>query len=148
MKSLPLVRLLYVLAAAYDGLLGLAFLAAGPALYAACRITPPNHWGYVDFGAGVLVVFGILFLQVAANPVRNRILIPYGMLLKACYVGTVAWHDLHGGIPGLWVAFAVADLVFLLLFAWSLGIIRGLGADEGAAPVPASTPASGPRTGP
>jgi hypothetical protein len=120
MKPPTPVRALYLIAAAYDGLLGLAFLLAGPSVFEAAGITPPNHWGYVHFGAGVLVIFGYMFLRIALDPVAGRNLIPYGILLKACYVGTVCWHEWHGGIPRLWLYFAVADFAFLLLFVWSL----------------------------
>ncbi|HWA24261.1 MAG TPA: hypothetical protein VG734_01205 [Lacunisphaera sp.] len=120
MKSLRTIRLLYLVAAAYDGLLGMAFLAAGPAIYAAAGITPPNHWGYIHFAAGILAIFGLMFLMIALRPVENRNLVPYGIMLKVCYVGTVAWHWYNGGVPDLWKYFAVADVAFALLFFWSL----------------------------
>lgn len=113
------IRTLYGIAAAYDGLLGLAFLAAGPALFDLTGITPPNHWGYVHFAAGLLIVFGLMFRQIASNPARYRVLIPYGILLKVTYVGTVAWHWLGEGLPDIWKVFAGADLVFLILFVAS-----------------------------
>ncbi|MEI6035601.1 MAG: hypothetical protein WCS65_15145 [Verrucomicrobiae bacterium] len=119
MKSLLPVRILYFLAAAYDGLLGLVFLAAAPGVFALVGIAPPNHWGYVHFAAGTLVIFAIMFLRIALKPIENRNLVDYGVLLKACYVLTVLWHEFHGGIPTVWKYFAVADLVFLALFLWS-----------------------------
>jgi hypothetical protein len=120
MKSLQPIRALFTIAAAYDGLLGLAFIAAAPEIYAWAGITPPNHWGYIHFAAGMLVIFGYMFLEIARRPVENRNLVPYGILLKICYVATVAWHWSHGGIPDLWKYFALADAVFGVLFAWSL----------------------------
>jgi len=124
MKNLSSVRLLYAVAAAYDGLLGLAFLAAGPRIYAACAIPEPNHWGYVHFAAGILVIFGYMFLRISLQPVENRNLVPYGVLLKACYVATVIWYTVHGGIPPLWKWFAGADTLFALGFIWSLGVLN------------------------
>ena len=102
MKSLQPIRALYGVAAAYDGLLGLAFIVAAPQIYAWVGITPPNHWGYIHFAAGMLVIFGYMFLEIARRPVENRNLVPYGILLKFCYIATVAWHWSHGGIPDLW----------------------------------------------
>jgi hypothetical protein len=128
MKSLASVRVLYLVAAAYDGLLGLAFLAAGPAIFAQAGITPPNHWGYVHFSAGILVIFGYLFLNIALRPVENRNLVIYGILLKVCYIATVSWYAVNGGVPTLWLYFAVADVVFLVLFIWSKGRLSGAGA--------------------
>ena len=121
MNSLLAVRILYVIAALYDGLLGLIFLVAAPAVYNWSGITPPNHWGYVHFSAGTLAIFGYMFLAIARRPIENRNLVPYGMLLKVCYVLTVTWHELHGGVPMMWIYFAVADTVFLALFCWSQG---------------------------
>ena len=72
MKSLLPVRLLYAIAALYDGLLGLAFIVAAPQIFQLVAITPPNHWGYVHFAAGLLVIFGFMFLQIALRPVENR----------------------------------------------------------------------------
>jgi len=119
MKSLLPIRILYSLSAAYDGLLGLAFIFAAPQIFNLAGITSPNHWGYVHFAAGTLVIFGWMFLRIALRPVENRNLVIYGVLLKACYVATVLWHAFHDGIPMLWKEFAAADLVFLVLFLWS-----------------------------
>ena len=119
MKSLLPIRILFFISSAYDGLLGLAFIFAAPAVFRLAGITPPNHWGYVHFAAGTLVIFAWMFLQIALWPVENRGLVIYSMLLKACYVATVAWHGFHGGIPVLWKWFAVADFAFLALFLWS-----------------------------
>lgn len=126
MTSLRPLRLLYGVAAAYDGLLGVAFLVAAPQIYAWVGITPPNHWGYIHFAAGILAIFGYMFLEIARRPVENRNLVPYGILLKICYVATVAWHWYHGGIPAMWKYFAVADTVFAILFVWSLGQLASL----------------------
>jgi hypothetical protein len=124
MKSFLPVRLLYFVAAAYDGLIGLVFLLDAPEVFRRAEITPPNHWGYVHFGAGVLVIFGYMFLRIALDPVENRNLITYGILLKICFVGTVAWHAFHGGIPPLWIRFAWADTAFAFLFIWSMWALR------------------------
>ena len=124
MKSLLSIRILYVVASAYDGLLGLAFLVAAPRIFALAGITPPNHWGCVHFAAGMLVIFGCMFLRIALKPLENQNLVIYGVLLKACYVLTVLWHEFHGGVPMMWKYFAVADLVFLVLFLWSRSRLR------------------------
>lgn len=125
MNTQAWTRLLFYIAAAYDGLLGLVFLLAGPRIFAATGITPPNHWGYVDFSAGILVLFGILFLQVAKDPVKNLNLIPYGILLKVCYVGTVTGHWWFGeGLPNMWKLFAAADTLFAVLFVLSMRALR------------------------
>ncbi|MBN2170879.1 MAG: hypothetical protein JW819_06130 [Candidatus Krumholzibacteriota bacterium] len=113
------VRVLFVIAAVYDGVLGLVFLVAPAAMFRWFGVTPPNHYGYVQFPALLLIVFGLLFAAVARNPVRNRNLIPYGVMLKIAYCGTVFAYWLSQGIPGMWKPFAIADLAFLVLFLWA-----------------------------
>ena len=43
----------------------------------------------------------------------------YGIGLKVSYCGVVFWHWFTAGIPSMWKPFAVADLVFLVLFVWA-----------------------------
>jgi hypothetical protein len=124
MKSLTPIRVLFAFAGLWDGLLGLAFLVAGPSIYRLAHITPPNHWGYIHFPAGLLVIFGLMFLAVAWRPVENRNLIIYGVLFKLCYSGVVAWHWFHGGIPVMWTYFAWADTAMAVLFVWSMRVLR------------------------
>ena len=119
MKGRTGIAAFYVLAGLYDGILGLVFLFGWEPIFRHFAVAPPNHPGYVQFPALLLIVFSLMFFAVARDPVRNRVLIPYGVLLKAAYCGTVFWHWAAGGIPGMWKPFAWADLVFGILFAWS-----------------------------
>jgi hypothetical protein len=90
-------------------------------------VTPPNHVGYVQFPAALLVIFGIMFAVVARRPRENRNLIPYGILLKVSYCGVAGYHWLASGIPSLWKPFVAIDLLFLVLF---LLAYRSLGQGE------------------
>ena len=118
------IAALFWLAAAYDGLLGLVFLAWPGAPFEHFRVAPPNHPAYVQFPAALLIVFGIMFVMVARRPEANRNLIPYGVLLKVSYCGVAFWYWIRQGIPDMWKPFALADLVFLALF---LAAYRRLG---------------------
>ena len=119
MKDDRLVSSLFTVAGLYDGLLGAAFLVAPAALFGRFGVTPPNHFGYVQFPAALLVVFAIMFFAVAFNPRANRNLIPYGILLKVSYCGVAFCYWLAEGIPSMWKPFAVADLAFIALFFWA-----------------------------
>jgi hypothetical protein len=125
MDRLPMIRGLFAVAGLYDGLLGLAFVVAGPALFLRLGIAPPNHWGYVHFTALLLIVFGIMFFAVARDPVQNRNLIPYGAMLKLCYSGTVFYHWWAGNLATAWKPFAFIDLFFLVLFLWAYRFLHG-----------------------
>ena len=131
MRRKPAITLLFGVAAAYDGILGVAFLIAAPALFEWLGVTPPNHYGYVHFPAALLIIFGLIFLSITREPVARRHLIPYGMLLKVSYCSVVFYHWIAAGIPDIWKPFAWADLVFLVLFIWAY---RYLGRDPGTDP--------------
>ena len=119
MRGMPWIRTLFVIAAVYDGLLGLIFAIAPWWVFRTTQVTPPNHWGYVRFPAALLILFGLMFLAIAADPRRNRNLIPYGIGLKIAYCIVVFGYWFTSGIPGMWKPFAIADLVMAVLFAWS-----------------------------
>lgn len=110
---------LYVVAALYDCVLGLAFLFFPMAIFAFYGVEPPNHAAYVQFPALLLLIFAALFMRIASNPARNHELIPYGIALKISYSGLAFWHASTTGIPSMWIPWAWADLVFLILFVIS-----------------------------
>jgi hypothetical protein len=120
---------LFVVAAFYDGILGLLFLVAAGQVFDWFGVTPPNHFAYVQFPAALLIVFALMFLVIAWNPVQNRNLIPYGILLKVSYCSIAFYHWFSAGIPGMWKPFALFDLIFMILFGWAyltLGDFREL----------------------
>ena len=119
MKKHTNISALFYLSALYDGILGIAFLVAAPAIFTWSGVTPPNHWGYVQFPGALLIVFALMFLAVARQPVTNRGLIVYGMLLKVSYCGIVFYYWAVSGLPDIWKPWAIADLVFLALFVWA-----------------------------
>jgi hypothetical protein len=114
------IRVVFSVSAIYDGALGVAFLLFGSVMFRTFGVTPPNHMGYVQFPAILLVVFAVMFLQIARDPAGHRNLMLYGAALKAAYSGVVFWYQVKEGIPSFWIPWAWADLVFLLLFllAW------------------------------
>ncbi len=107
---------LFLIAAIYDGLIGLIFLFFWRVLFDRMHITPPNHAGYVQFSALLLVIFSWMFLRIARNPDANRTLIDFGIALKVAYSGIVFFYQLSTGVPAMWVWFAWFDVIFLILF--------------------------------
>ena len=104
----------------YDGVLGVVFLFFGMQMFDLFGVTRPNHVGYIQFPALLLIVFGIMFLNIARDPKKFRSMIWYGMGLKASYFGVVFYHLMGEGLPSMWVPFAVIDVVFFVLMfaAW------------------------------
>ena len=125
-----LIKLLFIIAALYDGILGVAFLCASDHVFKAYGTTPPNHPGYAQFPAALLLIFAIMFVIIARDPVSGRRLIPYGIMLKIAYCGVVFLHWFDGGIPVMWKPFAIFDLMFLVLFALAFAALGKPSAEE------------------
>jgi uncharacterized membrane protein YjfL (UPF0719 family) len=107
---------LFYVAALYDGLLGLLFVLFWSWAFDCFHITRPNHAGYVQFPGLLLIIFALMFLRIARDPDENRGLIDFGIALKVAYSGIVFRYALTTGIPSMWIWFACADVVFLVLF--------------------------------
>jgi hypothetical protein len=127
MKTAIRIPLLFALAALYDGLLGVLFLAAPGYPFEFFGVTPPNHLGYVQFPAALLLIFALMFVKIAVDPVRNYDLIVYGILLKVAYCAVSGWHWLNGDIPGMWKPFTVIDAAMGILFVWAYVILHATG---------------------
>jgi len=130
MKGKPATTLLFGVAAAYDGILGLSLLFAMRSVLGGFGVALPNHAGYLQFPAALMLVFALMFVQIARDPHRNRALIPYGIGLKVSYCAVAFFHWLTGELPSVWKALAVIDLVFLPLMLWAYSDL----AKEGSRP--------------
>ena len=123
MKKLRSISVFYIIAALYDGILGILFIVAAPKLFELAQVTPPNHFGYIHFPAALLIVFALMFCAIAKNPFKNRNLIPYGILLKLSYSATVCFYWFTSGIPHIWKPFAIIDIAFMIIFLVTYSIL-------------------------
>jgi hypothetical protein len=117
--NINLVKGLFVIAALYDGILGLLFLLFPGLAFQIFEVVPPNHMAYVQFPAILLLIFAAMFYRTSRDPVANRFIMLYGVALKVGYCGLVFYYMLTTGVPAMWVPWAWADLVFLVLFLMS-----------------------------
>lgn len=115
--------------AVYDGVLGALFLFAPAALFEAFSVTPPNHFGYVQFPAMILILFAIMFVQMACKPESLKLLLPYGAGLKLSYIAITGYHWISTNVPVIWKPFVIIDLLFLICFAY---VLMGLRAEREA----------------
>jgi hypothetical protein len=106
----------FFLAGLYDCLIGLTFLVAGSQLFKQFNVPAPNHWGYIQFGSLMLMIFGLMFFSIAFRPIQNRNLIPFGILLKLSYISLTTYYWATSGLPGLFQPFVLIDAVMLVLF--------------------------------
>jgi len=122
------IKSIFMISGLYDGIVGVTFLFAAPEIFAKAGVTPPNHFGYIQFSALLLIIFGAMFVRISTDPVRWRELIWYGVGLKVSYSGVVFYHLAGQGLPFLWVPFAILDVVFLAVFLVCLRRLKSLAA--------------------
>ena len=114
------IRVLFLAAALYDCLLGLAVLLFPIQIFAYFQVPLPNHMAYLRFPALLLLVFAAMFFRIAQDPVGRRELILYGCGLKLSYCAVVFWYHVRYGVPTMWLPWAWADVLFLVLFVVAL----------------------------
>lgn len=124
--NIKAIKAIFYVGALYDAVFGVMGILTPNLAFEMFDVVPPNHVGYVQFPAILLLIFAAMFYQVARNPIANRGLMLYGVALKAGYSGLVFYYLLTTGVPDMWVPFAWADLVFLVLFVLSW---RAMGSD-------------------
>jgi hypothetical protein len=111
-----LIKALFYLSAAYDGALGLLFIFAPALAFDYFHVALPNHFGYVQFPAALLLIFAVMFLEIARHPHESRNLIPYCILLKVAYCGVTGAYWFKDALPDMWKIFFVCDFIFAILY--------------------------------
>ena len=110
-------RTLFVVAAAYDLVLGIAFFFAYGPIFTTLAIPIPPNTSYIHITAAFVFVQGVGYWLVARDLARNHDLVRLGVIYKGIYVA-VAVYELALGqlISDVFLWFAAFDFVFLLLF--------------------------------
>ncbi|MFT5330526.1 MAG: hypothetical protein ACI9TB_002190 [Parasphingorhabdus sp.] len=115
------VRIIFALAAAWG------FLAVVPGLFAESGPRPEYYYGFL----GLALVFQLIFILIAIDPVRYRPLIPIAVLEKLAFFLPVTILYLQGRVAMGAVFFGgMVDGLLMLLFvlAWFLSRKPGQGA--------------------
>ena len=100
-------------------------------------MTPPNHLGYMQFPAALLIIFASMFVAVAWRPGRNANLILYGIRLKAAYCATVLATG-RRGCRRSGSRSRECDLLWILVLGWAWRVLRpGLSERAGCSRAPA-----------
>jgi hypothetical protein len=121
-------RSLFLIAAAYDVLLGITFTFFPAQAFDALGIREklPAFGGYLTLLGAFVLVIGVAYFLIARGDLRrNADLILVGTLYKLAYSGTAFYYWSQGNLPHIAFAalFGVADAVFFVLMAecyWSL----------------------------
>lgn len=110
-------RGLFLVAAIYDGVLGIAFTFFHGVLFEMLDLTPPGG-GYIPLLGAFLFVIGVAYYLIwRGDLARNRDMIFVGTLYKLAYASVAFVFWALGDIPHVVFAglFGVADLVFFVL---------------------------------
>jgi uncharacterized membrane protein len=120
-RSLAGWRLLFLVAALYDMVLGAVFFFAYEPLFEWLPMPLPPHVAYIQLSAVFVFVQGLSYLLVAQRPLANLGLVRVGIAYKAGYAGLALYYLATDQIPAMFFAwFGLFDLAFLVAFAWFL----------------------------
>lgn len=119
--NLNRIKLIFAIAGIYDFVIGGAVLFFHRSLFELFNAPPVGHPSYAQFPSLLVVIFGAMLFQVSRDPVRYRAFMPYGIALKAAFVGDALWCYATSGLPLMWAPVAIIDLAFFGLFiaAWT-----------------------------
>ena len=113
------IRIPFYASAVYDGVLGILLLFFSEPVLKMFDIVPPNHSGYLQFPASLLIVFSLMYFQIAKDPLKNVNLVPYGILLKVSDCLVVSCNWIFASVPDMWKPLEFYDMIFLVLFVQS-----------------------------
>lgn len=116
-KDLPRWRALFVVAAVYDIALGLGFFILWEPIFEWLGMAAPPHVSYIHLPAVFIIVQGVGYALVAADPLGNLGLVKVGVVYKASYAALAAWYLATDQIPAMFFAwFGLFDFLFLVAF--------------------------------
>lgn len=123
--SLAFYRTGFLVAAAYDIVLGAAFVFLYKPILDALDITAPDNKSYIHLAAVFVLVQGISYLFAYRNLKGNADLIRVGVVYKLAYV-LVAFYYLAIDDLLHWVffLFGLIDLGFMVFFVGALRAIK------------------------
>jgi hypothetical protein len=118
-----------LIAAVYDGLLGLLFLFFAAPLFRALGIESAADPVYIQLAAGLIAIMGFGFYLAWRDPLLNGDIILMGAVFKVFYIVLAVITQIQGQIPHpLFLVFAAADVVFLIVF---IAFLRDVSAVRG-----------------
>jgi hypothetical protein len=127
MQNRGFFRGLFLVAAIYDLVLGVAFFFLYPWIYGLLGISLPTEPAYLHAAAAFVFVQGIMYLLVYRNMERNVDLVLAGAIYKVAYTSVAFYHWGAGTLPHpTYAVFGFTDLIFLALFLYFLKEAGGM----------------------
>jgi len=116
---------LFLIAALYDLILGIAFLFFYKILYLFLNIPLPENPAYLSLSAMFVFVIGIGYYLIYLDIYANRDLAKLGVIYKFAYAAIAFYYLIFGAVPHfIFIVFALIDLVFAFLFIEFLYSVR------------------------
>jgi hypothetical protein len=119
-------RWFFLVAAAYDIALGLAFMVGGERILDAIGMEVPPHVAYIQLAAVFITVQGLSYLLPWRDPWANEGVVWVGVAYKASYAALAGWYLVMGMLPSMFfVPWAALDVCFMIGFLVFLREARG-----------------------
>ncbi|MEK6893621.1 MAG: hypothetical protein AABX07_05470 [Nanoarchaeota archaeon] len=109
-------KILFLIAAIYDFVLGIAFFFLYEPIFSYFNIPLPDYSMYLQMAAAFVIAMGVGYYFIFLNLYRNVDLVKLGIVYKIAYAGlTFYWYftDLANAVF-MW--FAVIDVIFIVTF--------------------------------
>lgn len=108
---------LFLTAAIYDFILGIAFLFFYKVLYSLFNVALPENPAYLSLSAAFVFVLGIGYYFIYRDIHSNRALVKLGAIYKFAYAAIVFYYFFLGMVPHvIFTVLGIIDLVFMFLF--------------------------------
>ena len=125
LKNERLYRILFLIAALYDFILGFIFFTfLGFFFEEIFNITYPLYPAFFQAAAAFVFVMGVGFYFVYRNMYRNIDIVKVGICFKLVYTGLAFYHVFFKGMPWIFSIFGFLDLIFIVFFVFFLLAIK------------------------
>ena len=118
-------RILFLIAALYDFILGFIFFAFLRFFFEDLfRIPYPLYPAFFQAAAAFVFVMGVGFYFVYRNMYRNIDIVKVGITFKVFYTGLAFYRVFVKGMPWIFSVFGFLDLIFIVFFVFFLLAVR------------------------
>ncbi len=118
-------KMFFLVAAAYDIILGIVFFWFYGPLYAMLDVPLPNNTSYIHLNAGFVFVQGVGYWFVYRDMLRNIDLVKLGVVYKVVYTSVAFYYLGIGELPDAVFAWLAGfDILFLVGFVRFLMLAR------------------------
>lgn len=113
-------KILFLIAAIYDFILGILFFFFYKSIFNFLNIQIPDYPQYLQMSAAFVIAMGIGYYFVYRNMYRNIDLVKLGIVYKFAYSATVIYFYFINLAPILFLWFAILDIIFIIFFTYFL----------------------------